>query len=338
MNLKKTTLSIFSLVVLVGVIFLLLLSSRGRLQQHEISVLKLGTLVSIVFYSEGNIGIKTVEDACLKKIDELEQIFSVHRADSELSRLNAAAASEPFKPSSELLDVIRRSKELSERTGGAFDPTVFPLIRMWKLSDFGDAPEQSVPDDAEIKALLPLLGMDKVNIDAGTVRFANDRIRLDLGGIAKRYIVDQVAALLESMPGIAAGIVNIGGDLSAFQNKPGMRPFRIGIRDPLKKDAMLGYVEIASGSVVTSGGYERYREFRRKKYIHIIDPATGYPLDNGVLSVTVIGRTALDCSSLAYMVLGPERARSLGVKEKILFVVDKGGKTDRIFMNGFELR
>jgi FAD:protein FMN transferase len=334
------TLSVFILFFVAG-IYVPRLSREPK--AYEISEVRLGTVVSIIFYADKSIDYGYLRESCLKKLDEADRVFSVHREDSELSTLNREASQKPFYPSPPLLDVIRLSRYYRDASGGAFDPTVYPLLKLWKLSDFDEQGEENPPDEQEIKSLLPLLGMDEVDIrENGFIQFKNDKISLDLGGIAKGYIIDDLADFLMKQPGVGAGVVNIGGDLRVFRGDKDSRPMKIGIRDPLNRDAVIGYAEVKEGGIVTSGGYERFRESKGKKYIHIIDPSTGHPVDNGVLSVTVMGGTAVHCDALAtaFLVLGPERSLAIAEKEKVkvFFIVQKNGKIEQIPLNGFVLK
>ncbi|MBN1521037.1 MAG: FAD:protein FMN transferase [Candidatus Aureabacteria bacterium] len=340
--LKKKSLAVISALLILFVFLAYLVHSYYfRARRYEISALKLGTVVSIIIYAEGPIDLSSVKTRCMEKIEESEKVFSVHREDSEIARMNALAAKRSFPASEMMQEVIRRSRKMHLRTGGAFDPSVFSLLKLWHLSDFEEEDKKGFPHDKEISALMPLLGMDKVILEKeGSVRFANESVSLDFGGIAKGLIIDGLTDMLQREPHVFAGIVNIGGDLKTFILKEDYPSFQIGIRDPEKKEALLGGVEVRNSSVMTSGGYERFREYHKKKYIHILDPMTGRPVENGVLSVTVIGGNAADCDALAtaLMVLGPEKAKSAIRDEKVFFVVKRHEKTDKIFLNGFELR
>ena len=341
MNIRKT---IFFLLALLAILLLsakLFFKTSANTKEYNISTVKLGTVISIVFYSEKEIDFDSLREGCLNKIDDAERTFSIHKKDSEINRLNKEAFSKSFYPSPGLLKMISRSKDYWEKTNGAFDPTILPILKLWGLSSFNKEEKKELPCKSEIEAMLSLLGMEKVKINQDEkVRFENDTLLIDLGGIAKGFIIDEITDYLKNDPDIISGIVNIGGDCRCFQ-KNKREAFKIGMCDPLQKDSVIGYVKGKNISIFTSGGYERYREYKNKKYIHIIDPISGYPLKNGVLSVTVMGDDSVKCDALAtaLMVLGPEKGKELIEKEKVkvFFIVHKDGKVDRIAVNGFEL-
>lgn len=321
-------------------IFIIFYKTFSLEKKYEASFLKLGTVVTVICYAEKDIDFSKLSEDLSRKLEEMEKIFSVHDKDSEISYVNHMAGKGPVDVSSPLWEVICFSKELWSETEKRFDPTVYPLLQKWNLTDFEGDNDTAIPEKTEIDRMLLMLSMEKVILENGKVAFANETLSLDLGGIAKGFIIDELVEIVKKDPAVKAGIVNIGGDLRAFIKDHKRLPFRIGIRDPRKKDSLTGYVEIDNGSIVTSGGYERYRKVEKKKYIHIIDPVTGYPVDNGTLSVTVMGESAMRCDGLAtaYMILGPEGTEKVLKEEKILFEVERDGKADTIFLNGFELR
>ncbi|MBN1574460.1 MAG: FAD:protein FMN transferase [Deltaproteobacteria bacterium] len=282
--------------------------------------LMLGTVVEITVMGEAgerrDILYEAVESAFLK-IAEIETIADRHTAKSEISKLNRMAKEGELGPipvSDEIIEMLDLSRIVSERSDGAFDITVAPIIDLWDFSSDGKG---RVPDEDEIRKRLKLVDYRNVAVEKGTkeVSFRKTGTRLDLGGIAKGYAVDEAAEVLRKL-GIKSGVVNAGGDIAVIGYKGGGKkggdPWRIGIQDPRNPKGLIAVLRLNDASVVTSGDYERYFIENGKRYHHIIDPKTGYPSDSSI-SVTVVAKnTALaDALATAIFVLGPERGLRL---------------------------
>lgn len=250
-----------------------------------------------------NDDVKSAEE----EVARLEGVFNSHRDSSEVSLINRQTHGKALEMSADMIRVISSAQDWWARTDGAFDITVGPLIRLWKEA----AEKKTVPSEFEMKRALKSVGSDKIEIEdedcKTTIKMKTEGSELDLGGIAKGDIVDQVAATLQAR-GVKRGVVEAGGDILAF----GPGKFRIGIQDPTAKAGakLIGEIEMPAGAIVTSGNYERFVEIGGKKYSHIIDPKTGMPVDNGLVAVTVAGGKCIDADALAtaLMVLGRERA------------------------------
>ena len=236
--------------------------------------------------------------------------MSLYSPGSELAEVNAAAGRAPVKVSHELLVVIEKSLEISRMTGGAFDATVGSVEAVW-----GDIQREGggkLPGEEAIRDALDCVGYQHVRIDgvARTVFLEKEGMRLDLGGIAKGYIVDRGMDWLERR-GIREALVNAGGDIlaSGFRENSS---WRIGLQDPFEQGGLLGVFLVRQGAVVTSGSYERYFETAEGRFAHILNPKTGRPVE-GLLSVTVIAEEAFlaDALATAMMVGGREDAISL---------------------------
>ncbi len=231
-------------------------------------------------------------------VKRMEGVFNAHDKSSELSRMNRSAYDQPFKASGGMIDLIDESRGWVTKTRGSFDPSVGPIIALWKSAAKMDA----LPTKSEVDGALGLIGFnDFVKVEGHDVSFAKEGVRLDFGAIAKGAIVDGAVKLLRSR-GVTGGLVEAGGDAFAF----GDRRFRFGIQDPTSREKLMGTLEIGEGAVVTSGNYERYSEIDGKRYSHIINPRTGYPVKNDLISVTVTGGSAAsaDAMATALMVMG----------------------------------
>ena len=191
--------------------------------------------------------------------------------------------------SDETLMLIRRAIEYSEKSGGRFDITVYPVSSLYDFS------QKDLPDKKEIEAALKRVDYKKIEIDCNKVRLKESGI--DLGGIAKGYIADEMVKFLKEK-GVKKGTVNIGGNLYCF----GDDTFKIGIKKPFE-NKIIAAVHCGENSFVTSGIYERYIEKDGKIYHHIIDTKTGYGVENSLASVTVIGKSSSDCDALSTVLL-----------------------------------
>lgn len=224
---------------------------------------------------------------------------------SELFALNESAAESPFPCSLGLWNILTAAGNAYGETNGAFDITLRPLMNIWGFH----RKRGSIPDVPEIDSARSFTGFDKVvfNDSDRTVRFLLSGTSFDLGGIAKGYAVDLAVDSLHCLD--IRGIVNLGGNLRCL----GPETFRVGIRDPLKPDQNAGVVTVCGESFSTSGSYERFSEINGKRYSHILDPASGRPVDNGILSVTVKAPLAVqaDAFSTAVFVRGAPLAETL---------------------------
>lgn len=199
---------------------------------------------------------------------------------------------------------------------GAFDITISPVVNIWKNEikavQAGKVPV-SLPSSSEIDMKLELVGSDKISVDAKTsmVEFKQPGMAIDLGGIAKGYTVDKAVECLKNS-GITSAFVNLGGNIYCL-GKKGNRKWRIAVRNPRDFSQILYPLELENQAVATSGDYEQFFILEGKRYSHIIDPRTGYPVDNVNISVTVIAdtATAADAMSTTIFVLGKEKGEAL---------------------------
>lgn len=271
--------------------------------RHEAVFYPMGGIpFRVIAYDRSNPKFEADFKAVQKRVEELEKIFSNYDAESELSGINSLAEEGSAAVSEDMRRVLSASLDWWKKTHGAFDITVGPLIRVWR-----EAGEKGVRP-GNLSAVRSSVGSDKISFSGGSLVFHNPEVRLGLGGIAKGDIVDQAAKLLQER-GAKRGVIEAGGDILAF----GGAAFSFGIQDPtVKGDArMIGVVKIPAGAVVTSGNYERFTEIEGRKYSHIIDPVSGYPVVNDLVAATVFGKNCVDADALAtaLMVMGGEKAR-----------------------------
>jgi thiamine biosynthesis lipoprotein len=270
----------------------------------------MGTLVEVVWRATGE---GTDAEAVRSTLDGMEALssrMSLYAPASELVEINAAAGKAPVKVSEELLDLIEKSLTLSRMTGGAFDVTVGSVEAVW--GDIQRAGGGRVPGEEAVREALDRVGYERVRVDREmkTVFLEKEGMRLDLGGIAKGYIVDQAMAWLNSR-GLRDVLINAGGDILASGGAESP-PWRIGVQDPFEKGRLLGFFSLQQGAVVTSGTYERYFEEDGRRFAHIMDPATGRPVE-GLLSATVIAEETFLADALATAVMVKGRQEGIAM-------------------------
>lgn len=277
----------------------------------------------------------TIEAAIAETLEAVNASMSTYRKDSELSRFNAAASTEPVAVSEPLRAVIAEALRVGELSVGAFDVTVGPLVNAW---GFGPDGEQSPPDEPTLTALRERIGLDKLTLDptTGTLRKARPDVYVDLSAIAKGHGVDRVAQAIEAL-GYREYLVEIGGELRARGHNAEDVPWRVGIEKP--EDDTRDIREIIAlddTALATSGDYRNYYERDGKRLSHTIDPRTGRPIEHRLASVSVISArcSTADALATALNVLGPDAGFALAEARAIpaLFIVrtPDGGFTERV--------
>ena len=249
--------------------------------------------------------------AVQEELFRLDALLSRTRADSAVSQLNQSGSADG---GGEVAALVTAAEEYSAATGGAFDVTVAPVADAWGFTK----EEKHVPAQSELDALLPLVGSGHVHLSEDGLEL-DEGTQIDLGGIAKGYAADRTAALLAEN-GVAAASVSLGGNIYVRGCKPDGSAWRVGIQDPARSGGFAGVLSLTDAFAVTSGGYQRYFEQDGKTYHHILDPATGWPAESGLTSVTIVadepqqvdgtpGRGAMcDALSTALFVMGEEEA------------------------------
>ena len=271
----------------------LVLVMRQERQLHE-RALCMGTVMGSSFQvpvgsGNGKKLFRTVRSAYA----EVETVADLHRPDSELSRLNATAAVEPFKCSPLLWEMLTESRRAWRLSSGAFDISVKPLMDLWGFYRRRQLP----PDPVEVEQCRRRCGLEKVRFDDDdhTVFFTVPGMALDLGGIAKGFALDLAARRLDELGESPDGILDLGGNLMLL----GKRSYRIGIKDPARPEQLAEALELSGPlAVASSGDYERFVVLAGKKYGHIIDPRTGYPAERD-WAATVWCRRGVDSDWLS---------------------------------------
>ena len=236
-------------------------------------------------------------------IRSLEAEMSVTDPDSEIAVINENGYG---KVTGDTSDLISAALSLCKRTDGALDISVYPIVHVWGFT----TGNYQVPDDASIQALLPLVDYTQIDYqqDSGDIHLP-DGMEIDLGSVAKGYAGQKAADFLKEN-GVTSGLLSLGGNIQAIGSKPDGSPWKIGIQDPFQNESPMMVLSVTDKSVVTSGGYERYFQQDGKTYWHIMDPSTGYPAENGLVSVTIVGTDGMLCDGLStsLFVMGLEKA------------------------------
>ena len=250
-----------------------------------------------------------------QRLEAINQSMSIYIPHSEINRFNALKATpQRFDPSEDFRNVMRIARKIYLLTDGAWDGTVKPLVDLW---GFGTRKRKDrVPTWAEIRPLLNQIGFHHIEIDAsGYLIKRKKEVTLDLGSIAKGYAVDQIAALIRRNR-IQDFMVEIGGETYAAGHRSDGQLWRVGINKPVKTaafDTIYKVLHLKNKALATSGDYRNFFEINAKRYSHILDPRTGYPVSNGVVSVSIVSAscTFADGLATAVMVMGPQKGIGL---------------------------
>lgn len=253
-------------------------------------------------------------------IETLEDQVSVTDPDSAVYEINRTGSGTLEEESA---DLMQKALDMCERTEGAVDISIYPVVRAWGFT----TGEYQVPDSQELQALLPLVDYTQIQYDPQSRGVhIPEGMEIDLGSIAKGYAGECAAQLLRD-EGVTSAFLNLGGNVQTVGSKPDGSAWNIGIRDPQGENPMMS-LAIRDQAVVTSGGYERYFEQDGETYWHIMDPKTGYPADTGLLSVTIVGDSGGTCDGLstALFVMGLEKGAELWSRSddfEAVFVTDE---------------
>jgi FAD:protein FMN transferase len=276
----------------------------------------MGVRVRIVLHAGSTAVAESAARAAFARFAELDAIMSDYRPDSELMRFSEQAGQGPVELSEDLWRVLRRAQQVAWLTDGAFDPTMGPLVRLWRESRrSGRLPEASQLQEARAHSGYRHLIVDPRERRAELRR---KRMRLDLGGIAKGYACDEALEAAQAA-GVSAALVDAGGDLAAGAPPPGATGWRVRIAGAGRE------ILLAHGALSTSGASEQFVEIGGVRYSHILDPRTGMGLTHR-RQVTVFGQDAATTDSLAtaFSVLGPDAAAPLARRFRVAATWSEG--------------
>lgn len=307
-------------------------STATEKEPISISSIKLNTAIQITIYDSQD---KSLLDDCLALCDRYELIFSRTNENSELYKLNhrisdSAVSNQTIETqttpyqvngttntwhiSEYLASLLSEGLSITRESDGAFDIAIAPLTSLWDFT----AEDPKAPDDADIQKALPLCSSDGVTIDGQDITLSSDDIQFDVGAIAKGYIADRLKDFLVKK-GVNSAIINLGGNVLCIGSKPDGTPFKVGIQKPFAdRNETEAVMDITGKSVVSSGIYERCFKQGGKLYHHILNPQTGYPYDNGLISVTIISDQSVDGDALSTTCF------ALGLEDGLKFAEKKG--------------
>jgi thiamine biosynthesis lipoprotein len=283
-------------------------------RQYTIQGYAQGTDYTIKYFAEDSIVSKGAIDSILISIDSS---MSLYKPYSLINQFNASKNG--MKLDRHFLNVMKKSFEIYRNTAGKFDPTVKPLVQAW---GFGVKPVQEFPDSATVKSILSCVGMNELLLKTDFLQKKKPCVQVDLNGIAQGYSVDVVADYL-NQKSIRAFIVEIGGELRMKGPKPDGTPLKIGIEGPADGEhtepSIRHVVAMNNGAITTSGNYRKFLQRGKGKIAHLIDPKTGYPLDNALISVTLYAKDAITADGYDNAVM------AMGIEEALAFVRAKKG-------------
>lgn len=286
-------------------VFLLILTACGNngeeLPQAEDNAFLMDTLVQMRAHGE-NAEIAVEES--MERIREIENLMSKTIESSDIYKLNNNPATE-IEIDNESMNVLKKAVEYAEMTTGDFDPTIGALVELWGVG----TEDAAVPAESELKDALSKTGYQYLKLYENSAEITKSGVKIDLGGIAKGYAAEEVKKVVQKY-NIEHAFVNLGGNVLVIGDKVDGSPWKIGIQDPREgRGNVMAIVDAVDKTIVTSGNYERYFEEDGKLYHHIIDPKTGYPAENHLLSVSIISKNSFDADALstAVYVMGLEK-------------------------------
>ena len=270
-------------------------------KSESIDIFAMDTYMTLTAYGKNA---KKALDAAVDEINNIEQLVSTGIDSSEVSQINKNGKGSVSETTGYL---IKRSKEIYDSTNGAFDITIYPIMQAWGFP----TENYRVPGKKELKKLRGLMGADHVLYDEKKQEVTLDKkgMKIDLGGIAKGYTSSKVMDVFREN-GISSAVISLGGNVQTLNGKPDGSDWRVAVENPADTGSYIGVLSIKDKAVITSGGYERYFKQDGKTYHHIIDPATGYPADSGLISVTIVSDdgTLADGLSTSLFIMGEEKA------------------------------
>ena len=274
-------------------------SSRSN-EKKSSDIFAMDTYMNMQVYGENaDIALDKAE----KEIYRLEKLFSVTDDSSEVYKINNSGGKK-IEITEDVRSLIEFSENMRGKTDGCFDIRIYPILKEWGFTT-GD---YKIPDSERIVQLKKITENTEIFLEEEFL-ICSENGEIDFGAVAKGYTSDRIAEIFREN-GIESAIINLGGNVHAFGKKPDNSFWNVAVTDPFSPDKTLGIVRVSDKAVITSGDYQRYfTGDDGRKYCHIIDPTTGYPAENGLVSVTVIGENGLLCDALstAFFVMGREK-------------------------------
>lgn len=291
-------------------LLLLILCATGHSQVlRKRTQLLMGSRCEITIVADDAEKAERYIDTVITEITRIENLISDWRPQTQVSEINRNAGIAPVKVDKELIDLTKRALYFSKITDGAFDISFASMQKIWKF----DGSMTEMPSPEAVKESVALVGYENIIVDEenSTIFLKLKGMKLGFGALGEGYAADRCKEMMLAR-GVKAGIVNGSGDMNTWGTQPDGKPWSIGITNPLNKNKVFAVFPLRESAVVTSGSYEKYVIFNGKRYTHIINPVTGYPV-SGLSSVTVMGPSAEMANgfSTSIMVLGKEAGLNL---------------------------
>lgn len=291
----------------------------------------MGSVLDMLVYGESRLHCLDATEKVFAEFNHVDRIMSVFEESSQLSMINTFGYHQAVRVDSSIIEALNVAKRYTHLTGGAFDVTVEPLMKLYGFRD--DRTDQPFPTDREVGSALEAVGMENVisNEVEGTVQLTSEKTQIDFGGIAVGYAMDRAIGVLRK-EGIRAALINHSGDVYALGSPPDAEGWKIGIANPINPEETICSVCVTDQALSTSGSYQKARTMDGKTIGHILDPRTGQPATK-TLSMTVVATsaTAADAYSTGLFVTGLEAvSRVLGGSEvsHCYVVVEEDGRPE----------
>ena len=264
-------------------------------------VFAMDTYMNLKAYGENS---EIALEIAVDEIKYLDELLSVTNNDSDVRKINNSNGN-GVSVNKETTEIIQNAIEIGSQTNGALDITIYPVLKEWGFT----TNDHKIPDGKTIEMLLKNVDYNKIKLDGNSVAIP-ENFELDLGALAKGYTSDKVMEILHNND-VGSAVVSLGGNVQTLGRKPDGSLWKVAVTNPFSPDSAMGVLDVEDKAVITSGNYERYFVAENgEMYHHIIDPSDGYPADNGLVSVTIIGDSGIMCDALstALFVSGFEKA------------------------------
>ena len=268
----------------------------------------MGSSCEIQLYAASKSQAQDIVNLAIADVHRIEQRYSRYRNDSVLSAINnAAEIAGSIDIDEETLALLNYANTCYLQSDGLFDITSGVLREAW------DFKSQVIPQNKTIKTLLPRIGWNKVTIDGSVLNFSEPGMQLDFGGIGKEYAVDRAATICQQH-GLQHGLVDLGGDIKIIGPHADGRPWSVGIRHPRKEGQLMASINVSRGGIASSGDYERCIILNGKRYSHVLNPKTGWPV-RGLASITVVAEQCVIAGSVTTISMLKEKQGKRWIKD-----------------------
>jgi Membrane-associated lipoprotein involved in thiamine biosynthesis len=294
-------------------------------KEYSRSAFVLGTSCSVRLVGGGS---EKLLDEVFARLAAIENELSVNKEGSQIDAVNAKAGLEPVVVGPDALAILKRDMNLSTWSNGAFDPSVGPLVKLWGIG----TDHERLPSASEVAQARSLVSWKDIVLDESksSVFLRRKGMALDLGSTSKGFAADDVAAIIRKA-GVKKAVIDLGGNVLVVGSRPDGAPWRVGLQNPFsgERGDYIGIAKLVDETMVTSGVYERYFIKDGVRYHHILDTATGYPVNNGLMSVTIITPKSFDADGFTTTIfaLGREKGMALAREQGVgVIVVDRDKK------------